>query len=268
MIAVWWDDNDNPVILDGTTHHNAIEDIPSSIQGKDCLIEKGPDNYRVYTIPVASPLKNIVYDSLTVELKGDTLTGNGISIINGELRSYMMDSFEGKDPKDLPVIFNKLMPKASNKFIVKSVNRVAGKDADTALICNYNFYLPDYLTAIQNVAYINLNLDRFMAGINLKDDRWIPVELNRTNKHIFVCTFKIPDGYEVRDIPKNSSFDNKLFGFNHSYRIFSHQIVVKTILTLNFQVLENDELTQFREMLSQLNSNYIKTIPIYKTVKP
>ena len=133
MIAVWWDDNDNPVILDGTTHYNRLEDIPSSVQGKDCLIEKGPGNYKVYTIPVASPLKNTVYDSLTVELKGDTLVGNGISIISGELRSYMLDSFEGKDLADLPAIVNKLMPKASNKFIIKSVNPVAMTDADTTL---------------------------------------------------------------------------------------------------------------------------------------
>ena len=58
MIAVWRDDNNNPVILDGTTLHNLIEDIPSAIQGKECLIENGPDRYTVYSIPVASPEKN------------------------------------------------------------------------------------------------------------------------------------------------------------------------------------------------------------------
>jgi len=266
MIAVWWDDNNNSVILDGTTHHHPLEDIPSFIQGKECLIENGPDNYKVYTIPVASPLKNTVYDSLTVELKGDTLVGNGVSIINGELRSYMLDSFEGKDLTDLPGIVNKLMPKASNKFIIKSVNPIVTTDEDTILKYDYKFYLPDYLTTNHNAAYLNLNLDRFMAGTNLKDDRWIPVELNNTKIHIFVCTFKIPKGYEVRDIPKNSSYDNKLFGFNHSYKINSHEIKVKTIVTLNFQVIEDNEMAQFREMLGQLYSNYIKTIPIYKTV--
>jgi Transglutaminase-like superfamily/Domain of Unknown Function with PDB structure (DUF3857) len=266
MIAVWWDDNNNPVILDGTTLHNALEDIPAFIQGKECLIEKGPDSYQVYTVPVASPAKNTVYDSLTVELKGDTLTGNGVSIINGELRSYMLDRFDGRKPGDLPGIVNNLMPKASNKFIIKSVNPVTATDEDTTLKYDYKFYLPDYLTANHNVAYLNLNLDRFPAETNLKDDRWIPVELKSTKKHIFICSFKIPDGYEVRDIPKNSFYENKLFGYNHSYKICNNQIMVKTIVTLNFQVIEENEMALFREMLSQLNSNYLKTIPIYKTV--
>jgi hypothetical protein len=180
----------------------------------------------------------------------------------------MLDSFDGKDFKDLPGIVNKLMPKASNKFIIKSVILAAATNADTTLKYDYKFYLADYLTANHNVSYLNLNLDRFPAGTNLKDDRWIPVELNSTKKHIFVCTFKIPDGFEVRDLPKNSSYDNKLFGYNHSYQINSHEIILKTIVTLNFQVIEDKELAQFREMLSQLNSNYIKTIPIYKTVTP
>jgi hypothetical protein len=266
MIAVWWDDNNNPVILDGTTHHQPLEDIPSHIQGKECLIEKGPDNYKVYTIPVSSPSKNTSYDSLTVEFKGDTLVGNGLSIINGELRSYMLDCFEGKDLTELPGVVNKLMPKASNKFVIKSVKPVAIADADTTIKYSYKFYLPDYLITNHDVAYLNLNLDRFMAGTILKDDRWIPFELSKTKKHIFVCTFKIPEGYEVRDIPKNSSYDNSLFAYNHTYTISSNEITLKTIVTLNFQVIEDIQMARFREMLSQLYTDYIKTIPIYKTI--
>ncbi len=265
MIAVWWDNNNNPVILDGTTLHNMIEDIPSSIQGKECLIEKGPDKYMVYSIPVASPEKNTVYDSLTVELKGDTLIGTGTSIIKGDMRSYVLDRIDGKELAGLPGIVNRLMPKASNKFIIESVNPVATSDSDSTIRYDYKFYMPDYLTTYHNSAYLNLNLDRYPTGTNLNDDRWIPVELSSTIKHVFVCTFKIPDGYELRDIPKNSSYEGKLFSFQHSYKLNKDELMVKTIVTLNFQVIEDNDMAQFREMLSQLNGAYIKSLPIYKT---
>jgi hypothetical protein len=266
MIAVWWDDSNNPVILDGTAHHLAPGDIPSFIQGKECLIDKGPDSYRIYTIPVASPWKNTTYDSLCVEARGDTLVGDGISSVNGELRSYMLDRFEGKDLSDLPEIVAKLMPKASNKFIIKSIIPSAINESDTMLNYAYKFYLPDYLTSYNNVSYLNLNLDRF-PEMSLQEDRWIPIELNNTKKHIFVCTFKIPEGYETRDIPKNSSYENELFGYNLSYKVDKREITIKTIVTLNFQVIENSEMARFREMLSQLNSCYIKSIPLYKSAK-
>jgi hypothetical protein len=268
MIAVWWDENNNPVILDGTTRYNSIEEIPSFIQGKECLIENGPNSYKVYTIPVSPPWKNIVYDSVTVELKGDTLVGTGLGIIFGEFRADILDYIEGKDPADLPQVINKLMPKASNKFIIKSVAPLTTSTSDTTFKFKYDFYLPGYLTVKQNVTYFNLNIDRFTSGINLKDDRWIPVELNSTRKHIFICTFKIPNGYGIRDIPKNSSFSNDLFGFNYSYEISKQEIKLKSVVILNFRVIEDNEMALFREMLGQLNTNYLKSIPIYKTSTP
>lgn len=266
MIAIWWDDNDNPVVLDGTTLHNRLEDVPSFIQGKECLIERGLADYRVFTIPVASPERNTVYDSLTVELKGDTLTGIGSAYITGEKRPYMIESFDGKEPADLPATINKQMPKASNKFIIESVDPVETESGGQIFKYNYKFYLPDYLSEYNNVSYLNLNLDRFPNNVNIKEDRWTPMELNYTTQHVFVCTFIIPDGYEARDIPKDSSYENSLFSYKQSYTVTGREIKVKTIVTLNFQVIENNEVSQFREMLSQLNSYYNKTIPIYKTV--
>jgi hypothetical protein len=265
MVAVWWDDNNNPVILDGTTLHHAFDDIPAFIQGKECLIEKGPSDFAIYTIPIASPDRNTIFDSLMVELKGDTLVGNGICIINGELRSIMLDCFEGKDSAELPKIVNELLPKASNKFIIESVSPITIANTDAPLKYNYKFYLPDYLTVNYNFAYLNLNLDRFPSQVNIKDDRWIPIELNNTCNHIFICTFIIPDGYEIRNIPNNASYYNELFGFDQSYELNKNVITIKTTVTLNFQVIEDKEMDQFREMLSQLNTNYLKTLPINKT---
>jgi hypothetical protein len=264
MIAVWWDENNKPVLLDGTTLYNLIDDLPYQIQGKECLIEKGPGNYLLYTVPVSEPEKNTVYDSLTVELRGDTLKGTGKTVIKGYRRSSLLDIIDGKAPAVLPEIVNKMMPKASNKFIIGSVNLEAKSEQETTAGYAYDFYLPDYLTTINNTSYLNLNLDRFPEGINLTDDRWIPVEVNSTIRHIFVCTFKIPEGYEIRDIPENSTYENKLFGYRHSYELNNRKLILRTVVTLNFQVIEGSDMVQFREMLTRLNRNYIKALPICK----
>jgi len=266
MIAIWWDDNNKPVLLDGTTRYHTLDDIPTFIQGKECLIEKGPDNYEIYSIPVVSPEKNTIYDSLIVELRGDTLEGTGFSVFNGEMRADMFGYFEGKNNTDLQKIINSYIPKASNKFIIESVNLLSMVETEAQLKYEYNFYLFDYLIINKNNAYINLNLDRFPSDINLKEDRWLPLEMDYTKKHIFVCRLIIPNGYEVRAIPKDSSYENPLFKYQQNYKLSENEIVIKTIVDLNFQILEEKELTQFRDMLSLLNSNYIKSIPLYKTV--
>ena len=198
-------------------------------------------------------------------MKGDTLVGTGLSLVRGDMRSSVLDCIDGREQSALPELVKKLMPKASNKFIIESVNSLATSDTDKTIRIGYKFYLPDYLTTYNQTAYLNLNLDRFPAGTNIKDNRWIPVELNSTTKHIFVCRFKIPDGYEIREIPKESSYDSRLFGFSNFYKVSSNEIIVKTIVTLNFQVIEDNDMAQFREMLSRLNSAYIKSLPVFKT---
>jgi hypothetical protein len=267
MIAVWWDAGNMPVFLDGTTLHNFIEDIPSQIQGKECLIEDGPDKYTLYTVPVTSPERNTVYDSLTVELKGDMLTGTGTSVLNGYMRTYFLESVDGKEHTALPETLKHLMPKASNKFIIDSVKPLVKSDSSTFVSYVYHFHLPDFLTTINNTSYLNLNLDRYPEGTNLSDDRWIPVELRSPVRHIFICRYIIPDGYQIHGIPANSSYEGKLFAYNHSYEVSKNEIKVKTIVTLNFQVIEGDDIVRFREMLDRLNSNYIKALPISKTAE-
>jgi len=267
MIAVWWDAENKPVFLDGTTLHSLIDDIPSQIQGQECLIEEGPDKYTIFTVPLSSPEKNTIYDSLTVELKGDMLTGTGTSILNGYMRTYFLESADGKEQTALPEMVKRLMPKASNKFIIDSVKPVVKSDSSAFVSYVYHFHLPEFLTTINNTSYLNLNLDRYPEGTNLAEDRWIPVELRSPVRHIFICRYKIPDGYQIRGIPAHSSYNSELFAFDHSYEVSKNEIKVKTIVTLNFQVIEGNDIVRFREMLDRLNSNYIKALPISKTAE-
>jgi hypothetical protein len=267
MIAVWWDAGSRPVFLDGTTLHNLIEDTPSQIQGQECLIEDGPYKYTLFTVPVSSPEKNTIYDSLTVELKGDMLTGTGTSVLNGYMRTYFLESIDGKERTALPETVKHLTPKSSNKFIIDSVKPLIKSDSSAFVSYIYHFHLPDFLTTINNTSYLNLNFDRYPEGINLAEDRWIPVELRSPVRHIFICRYKMPDGYQIRGIPANSSYNSELFAFDHSYEVSKNEIKVKTIVTLNFQVIEGNDIVRFREMLDRLNSNYIKALPISKTTE-
>lgn len=266
VVAVWWDENNQPVILDGTTQNHSMEDIPAFIQGKECFIDNGPDKYTLYKIPVASPEKNLIYDSLIVELKGDTLIGYGISLYKGEKRAYMMDYFEGKNSTDLPKIVMNQLPKASNKFIVDSVKSEPISNNGTPFTFTYYFHLPNYLISNHTVKYLNLNLDRFPSMIDLKDDRWMPVELKQTMSHVFVCSLVIPEGYEIRELPQNSAYSNPHFNFSQNYSRINQTILLKTVVNLNFQILEGKDIAKFSDMLRQINTLYLKSIPMYKTI--
>jgi hypothetical protein len=265
MIAVWWDEQDDPVILDGTTYCHSMESVPVFIQGKECLIEKGRDDFQLYTIPVAQPAHNAVYDSLAIELKGDTVTGRGFASFSGEKKAAMIAEFEGKDTSDWKGIVLKQLPKASNKITINSVRISDISDIDAPFTVQYDFSVPGYLVRTSRNSYINLYLNRFLQQLIIREDRWMPVESEMTLDHFYVCSMQVPGGFQVTKLPDGSVYENPGFSFHENYSGTGNQVVLKSHVTINFQVIDGNELNEFREMLSMLNHNYLKSLPLEKS---
>lgn len=262
MIAVWWDESGNPVILDGTTRNHNIGEIPVFIQGKECLIAKENGEYLIYSIPVAPPALNSVFDSLFIELKGDTLMGYGKATFTGERKADLMSILEGKDSLKISKIVMQMLPKASNKFLVTSAYCSDLSDTEHPLKINYTFRLSDYVSKNRDIYYINPNIDRFLNNMDITAGRILPVENEMTLNHLFFCNIKLPENMEAGTLPENSSYENPKFGFSQKYQLNNKEIKLTTYVNLNFMILEGEEIEQYCEMLSQLKRNYLKSIPL------
>jgi hypothetical protein len=265
MIAVWWDEHGEPVILDGTTYSHSMENVPAFIQGKECLIEKGKDEYILYTIPVAEPVHNAIYDSLSISLQGDTVRGRGYARFEGESKADMIYEFEGKDTSAWKEIVMRHLPMASNKTSIRSVKISNINEIDAPFTIEYDFNLPDYLIKTRQNTYINLYLDRFLQKLIIREDRWMPLESEMTLDHSFVCSMQVPGGLRVNQLPDGSAFDHPAFSFNEKYSADTGRIVLSSKVTINFQVIDGSDLNAFREMLSMLNHNYSRTLPLEKS---
>jgi hypothetical protein len=264
MIAVWWD-GEEPVILDGTTFSHRMEDTPAFIQGKECMIDKGKNDFLLYTIPVASPAMNAVYDSLAMRLQGDTVLGHGFASFTGELKANIIARFEGKDTSAWPGIVREQLPRATNKLTISRVSISDIGNLDQPFTVSYDFYVPGYMIRGNNQAYVNLYLNRFLQNTVIREDRWMPLESEMTLDHSYVCTLEIPEGYQVKHLPENSSFENPGFRFREYYNETEESVLLASRVTLNFQVIEGEEMEQFREMLGLLNRSYLRSIPLEKT---
>ena len=263
MIAVWWN-HEMPVILDGTTFSHRMEDIPAFIQGKECLIEKGPDDFMVYAIPVAPPENNAIIDSLILQVRGDTLTGQGIITFYGEGKAYMLALFTGKDTSKYRELLQSQLPKASNKHMISKVSVSDVNNTDAPFVVRYHFVLPDYLTRANGNLYICMNLNRYVQHLMPKQDRRMPLEAAMTAEYRLVCQMPVPHGFGIKNLPENSVGSRPFFRFADEYSIKGDNIVLKSFVTVDFQVLSTAQLTSFREMLLQLNRNYLQSVSLEK----
>jgi hypothetical protein len=265
MIAIWWDENNKPLPLDGTTLFHSLHDIPASIQGKQCIIAKGPDDFVLYEIPVSLPEDNISIDSVWMSFENGLLKGNGVASFTGELKTDLLASFEGVDSTKYKNLLNRLIPMASNKFTYTAAAVSDLQKLDQPLTVAYNFELPDYITSNNGSIYVNLNIERYLSDIQLKADRWIPVDIETPFIHRFISVLKIPENTVVGNLPETSSYSNSKFSFNQEYTRTGNSILLSTEIMANFQLLTSvDEIKQFREMLGLLNKSFVKSIVLTK----
>lgn len=264
MIAIWWDEQSKPVILDGTTLFHNLGEIPSTIQGKQCIIEKGPDDFQLYQIPLSLPAENVTTDTVWVNIKNGLLNGKGTSSFTGEFMSNTLARFEGVDSTKYNMVLNKLIPKASNKCKYTSAKVSDRHNLDQPATVNYDFELPDYITSNNGSSYINMNLERYLNDVQLKADRWIPIETETPFMHRFVCILQIPGNTTVGSLPEASSYKQPGFSFSQQYSREGNTIILTTEITADGRIIEGPDIGRFREMLLELNKAYKKSIVLTK----
>ena len=264
MIAVWWKNDNTPVLLDGTTEFHKMGVIPAFIQGKECMIEKGKDHYEIYDIPVAAPDVNSTIDSMFISIKGDSITGRGKSVFTGEAQARMMSWFDGNDTSKYKNIVISRMPMATNKFMVADATVSDISDVNDPFVLNYDFNLPDYISRSKDNTYLNMNLERSLQNLVIQKDRKMPVEAEMTFHRKFVCLLNLPADYKLTELPEGTSFENNKFSFQQDYKEKDNRIILTTDIVIDFQIVEGEEMHQFRNMLNALNRAYLKSIVLTK----
>jgi hypothetical protein len=264
MIAIWWDEQNKPEILDGTTLFHKLGEIPSTIQGKQCIIEKGPGDFLLYNIPLSLPADNITVDTVWINIKKGLLNGKGVSSFTGEYMSSTLARFEGVDSAKYLNVLNLLIPKASNKCKYTAAKVSDLRNLDQPLTVNYDFEIADYITSNNGSSYINMNIERYMNDVQLKADRWIPIEIETPFIHRFVCILQIPENTTISSLPEANSFIHPGFGFSQQYTRKGNTIILTSEITANGRFIEGLEIGHFREMLLELNKAYKRSIVLSK----
>ncbi len=264
MVAIWWDEQNKPVILDGTTLFHNLGEIPSTIQGKQCIIEKGPDDFQVYDIPLSLPAENITADTVWINLSNGVLNGRGISSFTGEYKANTLARFEGVDSTKYVNLLNTLIPKASNKCKYTEAKVSDLHNLDQPVTVAYNFEIPDYITSNSGSSYINMNIERYLNDVQIKPDRWIPIEIETPTIHRFVCILQIPEKTTVSSLPEISLFKQSGFSFSQEYSRKGDTIILSSEITVDGRIIEGKEIDHFREMLFELNKAYKKSIVLTK----
>ena len=126
------------------------------------------------------------------------------------------------------VFLNKRLALAHNKTKYVNFTQDYSSNPEQPLDLKFNLELTDYVKAVGEKIYINMDIDRSLSNsrINLKSKKYGKKIDYKFTKN-YITTLVIPEGYKVTYLPETMSFENEAYGFTISYEQNNAEIIQK-----------------------------------------
>jgi transglutaminase-like putative cysteine protease len=265
MIATYISKDGSYYFLDATSDYTPFGYPSSMIQGKEALIAKGPDRYEVKQVPVIVKEKNVMVDSMRIQLVDNQIVGTGKSQLEGYPKVFSGYELDRSKQDDVKKYITKLIGKGSNKFFLDSYTLTSLENRDEPTRINYNFRISDYFQKIGEELYINLNLNKdfYNTSINLST-RQAPMELDYKYTKYEVIAFSIPDGYVVEYLPRNVKQDGPLLGYSISYEQKGNTVFFTKKLYVDYLLMQPEAFDDWNKSVKAVSEAYKESIILKK----
>ena len=93
-------------------------------------------------------------------------------------------------------------------------------------------------------------------------------KFGREIKHKLVreyrTTLNIPEGYEIKYLPKDASNELEGYGFRFNYKQEGNKIILNQRIYINIIALQNDDFEDYNTFIKSLLKEYKKSISLEK----
>lgn len=257
---------DSVIILDGTFNYLDFGWYPYHIQGKEVLISLDEDSYRIFHVPVTPSSESEEYDSVSVTLSDQVLTGSGRRVHSGFNKVELATAMDGVKLSDYNKKFTTLFAKGNNKFRVDTSRVINLFEHDRQGEVFYEFTLEDYARVLNNEIYINLNLDKAFQNLRIDTTRlYSPVINDFCHTRKSITAFQIPEGYDVIYMPENDTFTIDDVSISFRYSREGNSIILVKEMKLDFLIVNDNRIAEWNSMIDRLNKNYRLSLVLRKS---
>jgi hypothetical protein len=247
--------------LDGTANSLPLGYPSSFIQEKEALIGISPDSFVIAQVPVVPMEKNFRTNFITCTLKDEDLSGSGVSTYGGLWRNVVSNNYSDVSEKKRPEELCKMLRTGNNKCVLDSV-RYEGLDAyEDTLSFHYTMSILAYARKIDKKIYVNLNLDRDLEDEKVDLDKQ-KTEQNYRFKYVIheVVVLNIPAGYSVLELPGNSIYKGKAYGYEISFQSTPGKVQLDKKIYFDELLKMNEQFDDWNAMIKKLNDAYSEAV--------
>ncbi len=255
-------ENDSVIFIDGTTGIADFGFIPSSIQGKQALIENG-DTYRLERVPVLPAESNTDSIVSTLILNGTSLTGNIDDHLTGSYKSLVLNGLRDADSKnrDKLLVQNIGFGRKNVKLTGFSVENNA---PDGGPIClSADIELPNVITTAGEKTYmqcVSLFPETSQYIINTKN-RTYPAKLPR-RVITSINNITIPDSYTIESVPEPIDINNEWMDASLNYTVEGNEIRCSLRIKFKTTYIPLEKLDEFNNGIRRLSKSISQSVTL------
>lgn len=254
------------LFLDATGQYTPFGLPTSMIQGKEALVEQGPESYKIMRVPVVPAEKSVKADTTKLTINNGNVLGSGRTHWTGYLKVNMEYHYYGEDDQNLETFMSKALQRGSNKFNLKQVTVDGLKDPGADLLADFDFVIPDYAKEVAGKIYINLNLEKNWADMTIDiNSRRYDREFEQKHQLLYIIELEIPEGYRVDYLPGAAQVNNHKFGsFYFTYQQQGNTIILNKKLVLDTLMLHKADMADWNTFIDKLNKAYKETVVLVR----
>lgn len=264
MIASYTDFDGEIYFLDATSSYLPFGIVSEFIQGKQAMINLGEGKYKLANVPITKAENNLIYDSVSIKLKDNLISGNAFYSMTGYPKVDFSYFYPDKTEKEKREYIKEAFEKGNNKFTINNVSDKDFDNKDKPSVINYQFEIANYTNQSEDEIYINLHLDKYLKSGSFEKERTLPYDAEFKYIYKQIVRFEIPEGYAVNYIPENDVYNNENFGYTLEYQKEGKTIKLISEFTMKALVIEQKEFKDWNEMIKKLNKNYSEVVIIKK----
>lgn len=254
MIASYFHDGE-AYYLDATGQFISFGYPTSMIQGKEALIAVNKDSFLIKTVPTIPKEKNVSLDSSFFKLEQGTLVGTGKSYFHGYSKFHTKPYLTQTNRTSIDDYVKRVLLRGNNKFLTSSYELSNLDDYHLPTVITYDFKVPDYYKEVNDNIYFNMNIDKNFAAVLIDKTRRYPFknDFSYTIKNIAVLD--IPEGYQVKHLPKDSSLEIDFFSYKISYKVMGKKIILEKQYDVDYLMLNPSQFKIWNNASNKLNED-------------
>lgn len=220
--------------------------LPSSfIQGKEVMIKLDDTQFELYTVPYVEYSKNKIKETNTMQIKENDLVGTTQLQLSGYEKTNVLSKLENRKGDKKIDLYRNRFSKGNNKYILSNLQEQSVFEYDKDLLATFDFEIQNYVQAIDNQLFINLNLNDQTKGYDFGRINERDISIKHQMSFEVESRLAIPEGYTIASMPDSVSISNPFFDMNISY--YTEEDTIVYIHNFNFKT--NRILQQEQEKL-------------------